>query len=45
MLKRFDECHAATVADPGSGRGGAKNFSRDFADEAKRSRVSEASQY
>ena len=23
------------VADPGSGQGGAKHFSRDFADEAK----------
>ena len=33
------------VADPGSGQGGAKNFSRDFADVAKRSWASEVSQY
>ena len=31
-----------TVADPGFGQGGAKNFFRDFADVAKRSRVSKA---
>ena len=34
-----------TVADPGSGRGGAENFSREFADEAKQSQASEVSQY
>ena len=32
----------SAVADPGSGRGGRKFFVRDFADKAKSSRVSEA---
>ena len=34
-----------SVADPGSGQGGAENFSRDFANEAEQSQVSKASQY
>ena len=31
-----------SVADPGFGQGGAKNFFRDFADVAKRSPASKA---
>ena len=34
-----------TLADPGFGQGGPQKFFRDFADIAKRSQVSEVSQY